>query len=140
MNPKRSNLRLLFILAVCLSVIGCLTLHAAETKTPEEVEWTLVELNGKPVAAPEKGGAPTLRFDAEKKKVNGFAGVNRFFGGYERDGDKVKFGPQGATRMSGSPEAMAAETAYLAALTSITHWRITDGSLHLLKEDKTIAR
>src|SRR5688572_29645712 len=112
MNAKRNVLRLLFLLAAGLSVIGGLTLHAAEINSaPEGVEWTLIELNGKPVAAPEKGSAPTLRFGAEKKMVGGFAGINRFFAGYERDGDKVKFGPTGATRMSGSPEAMEAETA-----------------------------
>ena len=131
--------RFLLLLAAAL----CALVHPARVAAngPEGVEWTLTELNGKPFAAPAGGrGAPTLQFDAGKKSASGFSGVNRFFGGYEKDGEKLKFGQLASTQMAGPPEAMAAESAFLAMLASVTGWQIADGTLALLSEGKVVAR
>src|SRR5207302_4495540 len=85
----------------------------------ETVEWTLIELNGSPVPAAAAEGhrdPPTLRFSPEKKQASGFSGVNRFFGPYEHEGEKLKFGALAGTRMAGPPEAMALEQEFLAML------------------------
>ena len=134
-----NKLRFLLLLAAAL----CALVNPARVAAngPEGVTWTLTELNGKPFAAPAEGrGAPTLQFDAEKKSASGFSGVNRFFGGYTKDGDKLKFGALAGTRMAGPPEAMAAESAFLAMLASVTGWQIADGALALLSEGKVVAR
>lgn len=133
-----NKLRFLLLLAAALCVLE-LPATAAEAAL-EGVEWTLTELNGKPFAAPAGGrGAPTLRFDAGKKGASGFSGVNRFFGGYEKDGDKLKFGQLAGTRMAGPPEQMQVESAFLAMLAGVTHWRLADGALTLLSDGKSVA-
>src|SRR5438874_405833 len=106
---------------------------AGETQL-DSVEWTLTELKGKPVQAVEgMRGSPTLRFNSEKKQANGFSGVNRFFGSYEAEGGKLKFGTLAGTRMAGPPAAMALEQEFLAMLGGVTHSRIKDGdTLELL--------
>lgn len=136
-----TRIRVSLLLAVCLAALGIVTTHAAEPAAPEGAEWKLVALNGKDLAAAAEGRGPaTIRLDAAKKSASGFSGVNRFFGGYEREGDKLKFGALASTRMAGPPEAMAAESAYLAALGSVTAWRIADGALELLQDAKVVAR
>jgi heat shock protein HslJ len=133
------KIRFLLLLAALIgALITPLPLTAAEL---EGSAWTLTELGGKAFAAPAGGrGAPTLQFDSAKKSANGFSGVNRYFGGYEKDGDKLKFGALGSTRMAGPPEAMQAESAFHAMLASVSQWQIADGTLALLSEGKVVAR
>jgi heat shock protein HslJ len=133
------KIRFLLLLAALIgALITPLPLTAAEL---EGSAWTLSELGGKAFAAPAGGrGAPTLQFDAAKKSANGFSGVNRYFGGYEKDGPKLKFGALAGTKMAGSPEAMQAESAFHAMLASVSQWQIADGTLALLSEGKVVAR
>jgi len=58
---------------------------------------------------------PFIRFEAEGRVV-GDAGCNRFFGSYEEDGDTLKIGPLGTTRMACIPDMMATEKRFLDAL------------------------
>ncbi|MCB1422041.1 MAG: META domain-containing protein [Nitratireductor sp.] len=58
---------------------------------------------------------PFIRFEAEGR-VAGDAGCNRFFGSYEEDGDALKIGPLGTTRMACIPDMMATEKRFLEAL------------------------
>ena len=105
---------------------------------PEGVEWVLREMHGKLVAPAGERGLPTLKLDAAKKNVSGFSGVNRFFGGYERKGDKLKFGALAGTMMAGPPEEMATETAFHTALGNVTHWRVSKSALDLLQGEKVL--
>lgn len=137
---RTSLLLLLAAVALCLPLH---TLRAAETAapgSPEGVEWIVREINGKLAAPSGQRGLPTLRLDAGKKQASGFAGVNRFFGGYELAGDKLKFGALGATMMAGPDDQMATETAFLQALQGITNWRINKTGLELLKGEKVFLR
>jgi len=119
------------------------TLRAEESavpENPEDVDWVLREMNGKLAVPSGQRGLPTLRLDGEKKRAVGFAGVNRFFGGYERTGEKLKFGALASTRMGGPPEQMAAERAFLKVLEGVTEWRIGKGALELLADGKVALR
>lgn len=136
---------LVLFLVACLSRLSLPGLLAGENKSipaaPEGVEWALIELNGKAVVAPAgEQGPPTLRFDAEKKQVSGFSGVNHFFGGAEKEGEKLKLGPLAGTMMAGPPEAMAVESAFLKVLESANRWRIADGKLELRRDEEVVAR
>jgi heat shock protein HslJ len=108
----------------------------------DAVEWRLTEINGQPARAAVEGkhGLPTLRFNAEKKQVNGFSGVNRFFGNYKQEGEKLMFLPLASTRMAGPPEAMKLEGKFLAMLHEVTQFRIGKGTLELLQNGKILAR
>ena len=66
--------------------------------------------------------------------------MNRYFGGYEKDGDKLKFGAIAGTKMAGPPEAMQAERAFHSMLVSVSQWQLADGALALLSEGKVVAR
>ena len=133
---------LCFIFTVCLVASGLQPLRAAKNIAPagpEGVEWTLHEIHGKPSHAREEG-RQTLKLEARKRQALGNGGVNHFFGGYERTGDKLKFGPLICTEMAGSPADMKAEAAYLAALAEVSHWRMSEGALELLKEKTVLLR
>lgn len=73
------------------------------------------------------------------KDVNGFSGVNRFAGGYTATPDgTITMGPLAATMMAGPDDAMAAETAYLAALESVTGYTVTDSQLVLYVDEQEL--
>jgi heat shock protein HslJ len=122
-----------------LALLLCCVAPAMAADAPaniEGVEWKLAALDGKPTAGGER--APTLKL--EGKKATGFSGVNRFFGGFERDGEKLKFGALAGTKMAGPPEANALENAFLAALAATTQWRLDGAALELLNDGKVLAR
>lgn len=137
--PRMTKLRFLLLLAAALgALLLSRPLRAAALEGPT---WTLTELAGKAFVAPAGGrGAPTLQFEAAQKSANGFSGVNRYFGGYEKDGDKLKFGAIAGTKMAGPPEAMQAERAFHSMLVSVSQWQLADGALALLSEGKVVAR
>ena len=133
--------RHIFLGTLALFGLGITGIHAA-TPGPENVEWALVEINGKAVEAPAGGkmrGA-TLKLDAAKMQASGVSFVNHFSGKYELKDNTLKFGPMMSTRMAGPPEAMDAERDYLTMLKDVTGWRITDGKLELVVGDKIVAR
>lgn len=123
---------------VVLALLGLVTgLWACATsgkggETPVTgIDWSLVD---------SPGGAPTLLL-ADANKASGFAGVNRWFGPYERSGTsqgKLRFGNIGMTMMAGPDDAMKRETRFVAALQSIDSYRVIDGRLELLSKDEVL--
>ena len=75
-------------------------------------EWLLEDLGGSGVVEDIQA---TLAFP-EAGKVAGFGSCNRFFGSVETDGDAMKLGPLGSTRMACPEVVMHQETKYLKAL------------------------
>lgn len=131
---------LLAAFALCASAPSVRAAENAAPSAPEGTEWILREMHGKPVAPSGERGLPTFRLDAAKRQASGFSGVNRFFGGYERTGDKLKFGALAGTMMAGPPAEMAVETAYHDALGKVSQWRISKGALELLQGEKVLLR
>lgn len=74
--------------------------------------WRLLALEGQVLEADN----PDLSFDKAAGTVHGFNGCNRYQGSFVLDGDRIRFGQLGSTRMAGSPEAMAMEQRFMAAL------------------------
>ena len=64
-------------------------------------QWTLVELDGKPVEIAADQLAPSLVLDLEEARVTGSGGVNRLTGQFALSGDELRFGPLATTRMAG---------------------------------------
>jgi heat shock protein HslJ len=93
--------------------------------------WRLVEMPGTapPIAGPR--GAPTLAFDAGGR-ASGLSGVNRYSAGTVADATALRFANAVTTRMAGTPEAMALETAFLTRLQQTTAWRVDGDRLLLL--------
>ena len=67
-------------------------IDTASSSSLDGVEWRLVEISGKPVAVSAGEPQPFVTFDAAKNLASGYAGCNRFFGGYELEGVALKFG------------------------------------------------
>ena len=59
-----------------------------------------------------KGYYGTISFNKDNT-VNGFSGVNRFFGKYKVAGDNIIFSQMGSTKMAGHPEAMKFEDKFI---------------------------
>ncbi len=86
--------------------------------------------------APE-GMEISLSFDAEAPKFYGQA-VNRYFGNYELNGDKIKFSAIGSTMMAAPEPMMNAETNYFKALDNVETIRFDNGNLILSGGDTTL--
>jgi heat shock protein HslJ len=104
------------------------------------VEWRVSELSGHAVASSVDRQQPFIIFDAAKTQAGGYAGCNRFFGGYELNGKALKFGPIGATRRACPDLEEAVETEFFKVLDATSRWRIVDGTLELLNGDLVLAR
>ena len=98
-------------------------------------EWTLAELNGKPVAADQP---PTLKF--EDGRVAAFGGVNRLSGSYEVSGGKVTFGAMISTRMAGAPELMEQEANLAKALATVDGFEVSGNELVLSSKGAVVAK
>lgn len=132
----RAALSLVLIGVIAAALTACKSAEAAGRESAKALagEWVLDRLQG---TDPVPAGArrPTLAI-AQDGKVSGFAGVNR----YSSSLDTVKLAkgdfamsPAVATRMAGTPGAMALESKYLEALGRSTRYRI-DGD-HLVLSD-----
>ena len=106
-----------------------------------DTTWLLVDLGGKPPAAPagvdlrDPRSRPRLKFDAPAKRVSGGTGLNSFDGPYESSGGgALKFGALATTRRAGEPEMMTQESAFLSALDSTSAARVTESTLRLFDE------
>jgi len=78
-------------------------------------------------------GAPTSEF--ADGKIGGTTGVNRYSGHYTtKSGDKIEIKVGPTTMMAGSPEAMAQEQAFVAALSKATRYSATQTELKLLDD------
>ena len=100
--------------------------------------WKFVEVAGKTVTVREGDIAPHLVLERSESKVSGFAGCNRFFGGYARALDSLTLGPLGSTRKS-CRRVMETEQAILGALEKTTRFRIEGDRLILRSRDGELA-
>ena len=79
----------------------------------------------------------SLSFDAEAPKFYGQA-VNRYFGNYELNGNKIKFSAIGSTMMAAPEPMMKAETDYFKALDNVETIRFDNGNLILSGDGTTL--
>jgi len=91
----------------------------------DNTTWTL----SAPLEAPEGVGITISFHDG---MASGYAGCNRFHGGYRLTGDDFTMGPLASTRMFCDDDAMALEQHVLNRLARAAGANIADGSLTLL--------
>lgn len=98
----------------------------------QERSWRLVQLDGQGISSDER---PILSFEADGA-LNGNAGVNSFFGTWQRSGETgIVFANLGSTRRAGAPELMQQEARFLASLATIDSWRVVGEMLQLRRAD-----
>lgn len=126
---------LLLLLCLALFSVGCNS--SKKMAKLDGVKWELKTLNDKEIKLTDSNSEIYIQFNEAEKKVNGRGGCNRFFGNYEKDGDKLKFSPLGATRMA-CPD-LQLETEFFKALETVDTYSIKDGVLSLKSKDKVVA-
>ena len=101
-------------------------------------EWTLVELDGKPVEVGADEQPPSLALDLEESQVSGSGGVNRIVGTFTLSEDELRFGPLATTLMAGPEGPMRLEQEFLAALARVTAYELDGRTLTLLANDEAV--
>ncbi|HVL58164.1 MAG TPA: META domain-containing protein [Burkholderiaceae bacterium] len=104
------------------------------------VRWRLVELDGKPVAAPTGAAMAPTAADGEPpwlglapgSQLIVFGGCNRIGGTYQLDERALRFDRLRSTRRACAPPTMQLETELLAALPQVNDWRLSGDRLELL--------
>ena len=96
-------------------------------------KWELAEIMGKAVEPGPDGRRPHLVLDAAQERAFGFAGCNRFSGGFTVDEatGRITLGPLAATMMACA--SMEVETAFMEALQTADNYTLVDGVLSLNK-------
>jgi len=105
----------------------------------ENTDWWLVELNGKPAAAAPRRQEPHLRLSPEGKTLQGSSGCNSMRGGYQLNGDMLRFTQIATTRMACPEPYMSQESAFLKALEATDSFEITGDILELHGDGKLLA-
>jgi heat shock protein HslJ len=72
-------------------------------------------------------GTATL-LKSDELRVAGSGGCNNLMGGFELDGDRLRFARVASTMMA-CPEGMEQERAFLAALEQLARWHIAGAAL-----------
>jgi len=102
--------------------------------------WKLVRLGESPVSAGAKQREAHLILANDSPRVGGSGGCNRLSGGFDLEGDKLRFSRVAGTMMN-CPEGMEQEKRFLDALGQAERFRIRGSHLDLLDaRGATIAR
>ncbi len=100
-------------------------------------EWTVVEIDGKPLAATAK--RPTAQFEGER--IAGFGGCNRYTAPIKETGPgKIAIGPIAGTRMACPESEAQIEDRFLASLGKATQYTFLTGQLLLSGLDGNTTR
>ncbi|MGL5356162.1 MAG: META domain-containing protein [Cetobacterium sp.] len=62
----------------------------------------------------------------EKERLGGSSGVNRYFGEYKLDGNKISIQNPGSTKMMGPPDLMTQEDTFLKNITESDEIKVTE--------------
>jgi heat shock protein HslJ len=119
--------RTAFSVVILLTLFTTTGAHASGSSALAGKTWALQSLSGR---HPEPKGA-TAEFTAGGK-VSGFAGCNSFSGTYTASGSSISISKNLAmTQMACASSVMAAETAYIDALTSARRYSTSGSTLKL---------
>lgn len=102
--------------------------------------WRLQMLNDQAVVLAEQQREPHLVLGSKDGRMHGFAGCNRMMGGYELQGNSLRFKGVAVTMMA-CPTGMDTEAAFTRALERVAAYRLDVASLTLLDgEGKVLAQ
>ncbi len=94
---------------------------------------TTFENNAYKLRNAKNGAEITLGFDGKDKRFFGRSAINRYFGTYKTEGDRLTFGPAGSTMMADPGHLMAAEREYMQFLPQVATYRLDGNRLILSK-------
>ena len=85
-----------------------------------------------------KGHYAVITFNKDNT-LNGFSGVNRFFGKFRTSSDMIVFSQMGSTKMAGHPEAMKFEDKFTGILSKTNRFYEIGRNLTLFNGDMPLA-
>lgn len=100
------------------------------TSDLEGTRWRPTQLGGEPVLVSGRQREPWLVLEGRGQRVIGFTGCNRMSGSFERNGERIRFGPISSTRMACLSRSEI-EQEFLRALESARTWRVLGTFLEL---------
>ena len=124
-----------YSVAALLLVLGCADTEQTSQAPLLGTTWNLAEMNNEKIQHPGPQ-IPHLRFEAEK--VTGNDGCNNFFGGYTLDGNSLKFGMLGSTRMA-CPQIKDFDMEFNKMISATNRYRISGDRLELFENDERLA-
>ncbi|KGE13930.1 META domain-containing protein [Sphingobacterium deserti] len=80
---------------------------------------------------------PTISFDVAEKKVAGNSSCNNFFGTFETQANKLKFGPLGSTKMACQGNG---EKVFFGTLDKVATYSVRDNRLIMIMGDIVVMR
>lgn len=107
------------------------TEHASDDAPLRNTYWKLTNLGDTPKQTESLQGEPHLIFAAHEQHVSGSSGCNRVMGGFELNGDNLRFGRVAATKIA-CLNGMEQEQRFLKSLGDVAHYRISGDQLELL--------
>jgi len=122
---------------ILVEVVSKEPVTETESATLENTNWVLVAYMNSEGVLTETLADTEVTAIFEDGQVNGNAGCNGYFGGYEVDETNLRVGPLASTEMfcGNPPGVMDQETAYLAALGSATSYAIVQEQLVISDAD-----
>lgn len=121
---------------------AALAVFAAQSQELAGTSWIVTGMNdgSQAVVSPLLDTEITAAFGADGQ-VSGSAGCNRYFASFSVDGNTIKIGAPGATKMfCGEPAGlMEQESRFLKALESASSYRVSGGTLTLFAADGSTA-
>jgi heat shock protein HslJ len=96
----------------------------------EKTDWKLVWLPGTKIESVTPRQAPYIELDSASHRMSGSGGCNRLVGGYELEGDHLKF--TGSARTMMACRRMETEDALVKALDEVREWKVSGTTLSLL--------
>ena len=95
-------------------------------------KWKVITLNG----VEDLKINPTIQFDANEKKLSGFAGCNNYFGTYNPESKQLDFSKMGMTRKM-CPD-MTVENAFVNNLRNVSYYKIENKILSFYNADNKV--
>lgn len=125
-----------------LAQISALASQAASTaiRSPREVHWNLIELDGSPIEASNAESQPYIYLQAQGDRLSGSLGCNRLLGSYDLSGDSLQFHSLASTQMACANMAMDIETRILDDLKLVTSFQISGDVLSLKLDNRVLAK
>jgi len=121
----------LLLLMVGLGMQAAGSKHKVVLVSLEKTEWKLIWLSGAKIEVAAPRQVPYIQLDPEGHHVSGSGGCNRLMGGYELNGNNLKFTQIGLSRMACLHGANT-ESQFVQALNQVNSWKIGGGALSLM--------
>jgi heat shock protein HslJ len=109
-------------------------------RSPREVHWNLIELDGSPIAASNPEHQPYIYLQAEGDRLSGSLGCNRLLGTYDLSGDSLQFHSVASTRMACANMTMDVESKMIENLKLVTSFHISGDVLSLKVDNRVLAK